>query len=363
MNTFGSILKVTLFGESHGPAIGAVVDGVPAGIRIDMDTIQKEMARRAPGQTAYTTQRKETDAPEILSGLKEGLTTGASVACIIRNTDTRPQDYPSAFRPGHADWPAYIKSGGFADLSGGGSYSGRLTAGLVFAGAIAKICLAEKGVEIYGRIKAIAGDADDIDLCVDLCWEDSLVREDLKRIAAKPFPAADDKEAKYLDYIALAKEDSDSVGGVVETICFGVPTGAGEPFFASVESRIAAMLFSIPAVKGVEFGKGFALTAIRGSVANDPLVLADGVIRASTNNNGGVLGGLANGMPIIVRAAIKPTSSVGLPQQTVDPATGAETILSLKGRHDPCIVPRAVPVVEAGTAVVLLDLLMEGGLF
>jgi len=359
MNTIGGFFKVTLFGESHGPAIGAVVDGVPAGTLIDMDAIQNEMDRRAPGRAAYATARKEPDIPEILGGVKDGLATGAPIACLIRNKDARPQDYRSAFRPGHADWTAFVKYGGLESRSGGGRFSGRLTAGLVFAGAIAKACLAEKGVEIYGRIKAVAGEHDDIDLCL----KDMEAYEELKRIAAKPFPAADEKEAVFLNAIAAAQKANDSVGGVIEAVCFGVPEGTGEPFFASVESNAAAMLFSIPAVKGVEFGRGFAIAAMRGSEANDPLIITEDGIATSMNNNGGVLGGIANGMPIIVRAAIKPTPSIAMPQQTVDPVTGAETTLSMEGRHDPCIAPRAAPVVEAGMAIVLLDLMMEGGLF
>jgi len=294
-----------------------------------------------------------------MSGVKDGVATGSPIACVMKNADARPQDYPSAFRPGHADWTAHVKYGGFADRSGGGRFSGRLTTGLVFAGAIAKALLAARGVEIYGRIKAVAGDTDGIDPCA----EGAPAREELKRIAGKAFPAADDMERVFLDSIASAKDAFDSVGGVVEAVCFGAPAGAGEPFFASVESRIAAMLFSIPAVKGVEFGGGFALSAMRGSEVNDPLFLSESGIATRTNNNGGVLGGLANGMPIIVRAAIKPTSSIGLPQHTVDPAIGAETVLKLEGRHDPCIAPRAVPVVEAGMAIALLDLMMEGGLY
>ena len=359
MNTFGNMFRVTIFGESHGPAIGAVVDGTPAGTRIDLEAIQREMNRRAPGRAALSTPRQEADVPEILSGMGEnGVATGAPITCVIRNHDARPQDYPSAFRPGHADWPAFVKYGGHADRRGGGRFSGRLTAGLVFAGAIAKTVLAARGIEVFGRIKSISNAYDNI----EMCGENAASREELRRIAAKIFPAADNKENDFLDHIAWAKEENDSVGGVVEAVCFGVPAGAGEPFFSSMESRIASMVFSIPAVKGVEFGRGFEITTMRGREANDPLVLTESTITTRTNNNGGVLGGIANGMPVIVRAAIKPTSSISVPQQTIDPATGAETTLILGGRHDPCIAPRAVPVVEAGVAIAVLDLIMEGGL-
>jgi len=359
MNTYGKSYRVTIFGESHGPAIGVVVDGVPAGSRIDPGMIQREMDRRAPGRAAAATQRKEKDVPEILSGVMNGAATGAPIACIIRNADANPQDLPSAFRPGHADWPAFVKYKGYSDRRGGGRFSGRLTAGLVFAGAIARSLLAARGVEIYGRIKSVASDAD----AIDPCLEGGAAREELKRIAAKPFPAADEKVDDFLDHIAWAKEENDSVGGVIEVVCFGVPAGTGEPFFDSVESCVSAMLFSIPAVKGVEFGKGFEISKMRGSDANDPLFMGKSGIATRTNNNGGILGGVANGMPVVIRAAIKPTSSIGVPQHTVDPAAGAEAMLTLGGRHDPCIAPRAVSVMEAGTAIVLLDLMMEGGLY
>jgi chorismate synthase len=371
MDSYGKLFKVTLFGESHGPAVGCVVDGVPAGTSINMTRIEADLARRAPGQGVWATPRAEADAPEILSGVLDGRATGAPIAVIFRNTNTRSGDYAEIpLRPGQADWTSLLKYGGHDDRRGGGRFSGRLTAGLVFAGAIAKQLLAEKGVTVYGRVQAVAGESDDIDLCRSFgdgagVGGISEAKETLRRIAEKSFPAADEKEAVFLEKIIAAKDAGDSVGGVVEAVCFGLPPGTGEPFFGSVESRVAAMLFSIPAVKGVEFGRGFAIAALRGSEANDPILPAGHgksfVSRA--NNNGGLLGGIANGMPVIVRVAIKPTASIALPQDTVDPKTGAAVKLELEGRHDPCIAPRAVPVVEAGLAIALIDLLIEGGLF
>ena len=362
MNTFGTNFRVTIFGESHGPAVGVVVDGVPAGLPLDMAGIERELARRAPGRSEYATSRREQDEPEILSGVKDGTATGAPIACFFRNSDTRSEDYPTALRPGHADWTALLKYGVHADLRGGGRFSGRLTAGLVFAGAIARQILSQDGVEIYARMKAIGGVSDAIDL-TELTETQSIWAEQLLEvIAQKDFPCADDVEEAFKETILLAREERDSVGGVIEAACFGVPAGTGEPFFDSVESRVAHLLFSVPAVKGVEFGAGFRFPELLGSEANDPLRLEDGKITSRTNRNGGVLGGIANGAPIIVRAAIKPTSSIGLPQQTVDLETLSETTLELTGRHDSCIVPRAVPVVEACLAIALLDLMREGGL-
>ncbi|MDR0875509.1 MAG: chorismate synthase [Clostridiales Family XIII bacterium] len=400
MDSYGKLFTVTLFGESHGPAVGCVVDGVPAGTRLDRERIEADLARRAPGQGVWATPRTEADVPEILSGVLDGRATGAPIAVIFRNTNTRSGDYAEIpLRPGQADWTSLLKYGGYDDRRGGGRFSGRLTAGLVFAGAIAKQLLAEKGVTVYGRVQSVAEEADSIDLCRGFGAGAGGIAGDaggisekaggcplqdegnskgvgrtrdlgeckalLRRIAEKPFPAADETEALFLEKIIAAKDAGDSVGGVVEAVCFGLPPGTGEPFFGSVESRVSAMLFSIPAVKGIEFGRGFAIAALRGSEANDPILPAGHgkSFVSTTNNNGGLLGGIANGMPVIVRAAIKPTASISLPQDTVDPKTGAAVKLELEGRHDPCIAPRAVPVVEAGLAIALIDLLIEGGLF
>jgi len=359
MNSYGEQFRVSVFGESHGAAIGVMIDGVPAGIRLDMQLIQSELERRAPGRSEFATPRKEDDVPEILSGVNDGVTEGSPIVCLFANRDTRSRDYPASFRPGHADLTAYQKYKGFADMRGGGHFSGRLTAGLVFAGAIAKQILKDKlGSEVFARMQSIGGTSGN-----PIIYD----RDTLSAIAGKDFPSADEDEDIFKAVIREAKEAKDSVGGAIEAVGLGLPAGLGEPFFGSVESHVAAMLFSIPAVKGVEFGAGFGITAMRGSEANDPIIIesVDGTENIITdgNNSGGILGGISNGMPIVVRVAIKPTASIGVPQRTVEPSGGmfTETELELTGRHDPCILPRAVPVIEAGIAIALLDLAMEGG--
>jgi chorismate synthase len=312
VNTFGEKFKLSIFGESHGSAIGVVIDGLPPGFSPDLDAVNNEMARRAPGQSKLSTPRAETDAVEILSGLFEGKTTGAPLCGIIRNADTRSEDYaPGLPRPGHADLTAYVKYKGFADYRGGGHFSGRLTAPLVFAGALAKQLLAGHGVTISARPLLIGG---------------------------KP-----PKEETILN----AKQDGDSVGGVVACVANGLPAGLGEPFFGSVESRLSALLFSIPAVKAVEFDDGFTLAGMRGSVAN--------------RTPFGILGGLSTGNALHFTVAVKPTPSIALEQDTVDLKTGLPAKITVKGRHDPCIIPRALPVIEAAAAVGLLDLWVIGG--
>jgi chorismate synthase len=359
MNNWGNILKLSIFGESHGQTIGIIIGGLPPGVLIDEARIEQEMRRRAPGTGSHTTARKESDRVHIVSGVNHGRSTGAPLCGLIENADQRASDYGKILRPGHADWTALMKYWGFAEMSGGGHFSGRLTAPIVFAGAVAKTILEENEIEIYARIKGIAGKSDAIDLTKKRVFSDGKEVEQLRAIAGKAFPASDKTEAQFKEIIAKAKADEDSVGGVIETIAFGVPGGLGEPFFDSVESRLSSLFFSIPAVKGVEFGKGFAISAMRGSEANDSLRVDDGMIYAATNNNGGVLGGIANGMPIIARVALKPTPSIGKPQLSVDPELMQEKVLKIKGRHDPCIVPRAVPVVESCMALGLLDLLFE----
>jgi chorismate synthase len=359
MDTWGNQFRITLFGESHGHAVGVVIDGLPPGLRIDEGFIAKQMARRAPGQGRYSTARLEADNPRIISGERGGITTGAPLCCLIENTNTRSGDYGTPLRPGHADWTAQLKYGGFAERAGGGHFSGRLTAPIVFAGALARQILSQKEIFVYGRIKQVGDLVDGIDLTDRLvlpgCPEEAL----LERIAEKPFPAEDEWEQAFKDRILAAKTEGDSVGGVVEAIAIGGMEGAGEPFFGSVESRLSSLLFSIPAVKGVEFGTGFRLACMQGSQANDPLRVQGGRIVSGTNRNGGILGGIANGMPIIVRAAFKPTASIVAEQDTVDPETMEDVRVGVRGRHDPCIVPRAVPVVEACMAIALLDLLLE----
>ena len=348
MNTWGHNLRLSIFGESHGRSIGITVDGLPPGEEIDTEQIRRDMLRRAPGRDALSTARAEKDEVEIISGIYNGRTTGFPVCGIISNGDARSGDYGTALRPGHADWTALIKYGGHADMRGGGHFSGRLTAPLVFVGSMARQTLARRGVFVGGRITQIGGIAD---------TSEPQSREEWQRLPE--FPVLDEFAAEQMKAAILAaKEEGDSVGGVVEAAAFGLPGGLGEPFFGGVESVVASLLFSVPAVKGVEFGAGFGLAAMRGSRANDSIFTENGRISARTNHSGGILGGITTGMPLIARAAFKPTPSIAKPQQTVDAASMENTELCVKGRHDPCIVPRAVPVVEAAVALGILDMLL-----
>lgn len=347
-NVWGENIKLSIFGESHGAAVGIVIDGLPPGEKIDMEILRKEMLRRAPGRNEVSTARKETDEVKIISGMLDGKTTGAPVCGIIENSDTRPNDYqPTILRPGHADWTAYLKYKGFADMRGGGHFSGRLTAPLVFAGGMAKQILARRGVYIGAHIIRIGTLEDKSSF--------ELTPEFFKSLAGKAFPVINDSVGEQMKSLILKqKECGDSVGGIVEAAVIGVPGGLGNPFFGSMESSIASMLFSVPAVKGIEFGDGFELAQMCGSEANDLLELND-KITAISNRNGGILGGITNGMPIIVRAVFKPTPSIAKEQKTVDVAAMKNTVTTVKGRHDPCIVQRAVPVVEAALALCILD--------
>lgn len=352
---WGNKIKLSIFGESHGEGIGIVIDGIEPGIKINMDNIEKDMERRAPGRNSLSTQRKEGDKPEILSGIFNGITTGAPISMIIRNTDKRSRDYSKikdVMRPGHADFPGYIRYNGFNDYRGGGHFSGRITAPLVFAGAVCKQILKEKGIIVAAHVKSIKNikDKSFIDSTLDLNYLNSLKGFELPLI---------DKsiEENMRKEILEAKEDMDSVGGTVECGVFGISAGVGNPFFDSVESTLAHLLFSVPAVKGVEFGRGFELTSMRGSEANDEIYYEGGVVKTKTNNNGGILGGITNGMPIIFTTAIKPTSSIGKKQNTINIGSKENTILKVEGRHDPCIVQRAIPVIEAVTAIAICELL------
>ena len=351
MNTWGNNIRLAIFGESHGPAVGIVIDGLPAGMSFDMENLSIFMARRRPGQNLFSSSRRESDQAEIISGLLDGRTTGAPLCCLIKNHDAHSEDYGPCLRPGHADWPAWLKFGGLADLRGGGHFSGRLTAPLVFAGGIAKQVLAERGIHVFGRIAAIGGIED----------KPQLSAEEFTGLAGAAFPVFDRKAAKQMQEAILAVQaEGDSLGGIGEVLALGVPAGLGEPFFGSAESLISSLLFSIPAVKGVEFGAGFALAAWHGSAANDPLFLENGEIRSKSNHNGGILGGLTTGMPLLVRAAIKPTPSISKEQHTVNPLAMKESTLNIVGRHDPCIVPRALPALEAALALCLLELCSNG---
>lgn len=353
---FGEKIKISVFGESHGEAIGCVIDGLPAGVKLDMEKIYADMSRRAPGKEKFATPRLEKDIPHILSGTLDNVTTGAPLAMIIENTNTKSSDYGNLLtvpRPSHSDYPAYVKYNGFNDIRGGGHFSGRLTAPIVFAGAVAKQILEEKGIRIGAHIAQIGG-------VFDRGFDGNNVSADLlKMLTSTNFSVIDDTaEEKMREEIEKARMAQDSIGGVIECAVIGVSAGVGGNMFSTVESKLASILFGVPAVKGVEFGKGFGFASMRSSAANDPYCVKDGEIAVKTNNNGGVLGGITTGAPIIFRAAIKPTPSISQPQQSVNLQTMEEETLVIKGRHDPCIVPRAVPVVEAAAALGILDLMM-----
>lgn len=349
---FGENIRVQIFGQSHGPAIGLVIDGLPAGFTPDFDEINAFMARRAPGNSPLSTPRKEADQFEVLSGMVEGRLCGAPFAAIIRNTSMRSGDYAAQKtipRPGHADFTAHVRYQGQEDSSGGGHFSGRLTAPLCLAGAICLQLLRREGVEIGAHILQI-GNAQDRRFSLH-APELAQVHTGLLPVLRKE--AAEEMEAEILS----AREDGDSIGGCIEAAICGYPAGIGEPMFGGVENRLSSMLFGIPGIRGVEFGDGFSCAGMRGSDHNDPFVFEDDRIRTTTNHHAGILGGTSSGMPIVFRVAIKPTPSIARPQQSVDFASKEPVTLQVRGRHDPCIVPRAVPVVEAAAAIALYDLL------
>ena len=324
-SVYGNYIKVSIFGQSHSAAIGVVLDGIPAGYAIDMEELQNFMNRRAPGQNQYTTSRKEADQPEFLAGLVGNVTCGAPICAIIRNTNTRSGDYENIRdipRPGHADYTAHVKYGGHEDVSGGGHFSGRLTAPLCIAGGIIKQILAKDGIEIDAEIREIGGNAFD------------------------PWAAID-----------AAKEAGDSVGGIIGCTIAGLPVGIGGPMFDGVENRVAQAVFSIPAVKGIEFGRGFDAARIRGSENNDEFYFDGDTVKTRTNNHGGILGGITSGMPVTFNVAIKPTPSISIEQDSISYSKGENAKLAVKGRHDPCIVSRAVPCVEAAAAIAIYDLI------
>ncbi len=349
---FGEKVKITIFGQSHSDAIGIVIDGLPAGKKLDMDKISSFMSRRAPGKNKFSTQRKEGDVPEILSGLVDGVTCGAPLCAVIRNGDTRSKDYENLRavpRPAHSDFTAFFKHNGFNDIRGGGNFSGRLTAPLCFAGAVCMQYLEDKGIKIGAHIEKIAGISD--------CRYDS-VNVDFKDVIEKEFPVlCDEKGKKMQDRIEQARLDGDSVGGVIECAVTGLPVGLGEPMFDGVENVISHAVFAIPAIKGIEFGSGFAGSDMTGSENNDSFTVTDGKITTETNNHGGILGGITSSMPVVFRVAVKPTPSIAKVQKSVNLLTREEENLVINGRHDPCIVPRAVPCVEAATAVAIMNLM------
>ena len=354
---FGNLLKISVFGQSHGKAIGVVVDGLPAGEAIDLEALNAFLARRKPGKSPLSTARKESDAPVFLSGLENGVTCGAPLCAVIENSDQHSSDYTELRdkpRPGHADYTAFVKWGGQADMRGGGHFSGRLTAPLCIAGGIARQILARRGVYVGAHLWSVGTER-------DTPFPLRPTRELFEAVAAKPFPVLDDHAGERMQALILeARQAQDSVGGVIECAAVGLPAGLGDPMFGGVENRLSAALFGIPAVKGVEFGDGFAAARAHGSENNDPFIMEGGRVAAETNHAGGILGGITSGMPIVLRTAMKPTPSIARPQRTVSLSAGADTELVIHGRHDPCIAHRAVPVVEAVTAAVLLDLLLEG---
>lgn len=355
-NTFGQHIKVTIFGESHGNGIGCIIDGLPAGISINWEALRKEMARRAPGNSNLATPRKEKDAFEVLSGYFNDHTTGTPLAMEIRNTSQHSSDYDilkDNMRPGHADYTGHVKYGGFNDYRGGGHFSGRITAPLTFAGAIAEQVLQAKGITIGSHVVRIGNHTD---RGFQPMGESAETLEALKQ---QKLPVLTESIGQQMEETILAaKQEGDSVGGIVECMAIGLPVGLGDPFFDSLESALSHMMFSIPAVKGIEFGDGFALATMKGSEANDPMAYKEGEPSVVTNHNGGILGGISNGNPLLFRVAIKPTASIGKEQHTINISTGQDTLLSIGGRHDPCIVPRAIPVIETATALVLLDALL-----
>lgn len=354
---WGRNIRLSIFGESHGSAIGINIDGLPAGVEIDLDKIEKHMERRAPGRSAFSTQRKEKDGVEILSGIYEGKTTGAPICGIIKNEDKKSKDYSKlkeVMRPGHSDYPAYIKYHGYNDARGGGHFSGRITAPIVFAGSIAREILAKKNIYIGAQIKSIK------DIEVEDLTE--LTNEVFEEISKKEMAILDDKKIiEIKERIEVARMNQDSLGGVIECYAIGVPAGIGEPFFDSLESTIAHLAFSIPAVKGIEFGRGFSMTEMLGSEANDEYYLDNDIVKTTSNNNGGILGGISNGMPISFRVAIKPTPSISKKQNTINVKKMENCDLVIEGRHDPCIVPRAVVVIESILALALLERLYDEG--
>lgn len=341
-------MRLSIFGESHGKGIGIVIDGLPPGFDVNMDEIKKQMARRAPGG-ALSTPRKEADYVEIYGGLFNGKTTGAPLCGMIKNEDTKSSDYVKNLpRPGTADLTAYIKYGGFNDYRGSGHFSGRLTAALTFAGSIARQFLEKDGIEIGAHIFQIGNYRDDFFSEIDSALLKSLMMMD--------FPLIDIKmEEKMKRAITDARNSGDSIGGIIECTAIGLPAGLGSPFFESIESNLSSLVFSIPGTKGIEFGKGFAMSAMKGSEANDEIFYDRGEILLHTNNSGGINGGITNGMPIIFRTAVRPTPSISKTQGTINMDTGENCQIEVVGRHDPCIVPRAIVVVESVLALCLME--------
>ena len=354
-STYGDKIKISVFGESHGNGIGVVIDGLPAGVKIDMDSVMTQMSRRAPGKDRTATPRKESDLPKVLSGMLGDTLTGAPLCAVIENTNTRSGDYGNLLscpRPGHSDYTAFVKYNGANDIRGGGHFSGRITAPIVFAGSICRQILAQKGIKIAAHINSIGNVCDEQFNPVGI--DDALI----DRLNVSSFALIDNSvEEKMRSVVEDARMSLDSVGGTIECAVIGIEAGIGEPMFDGVEGVIAKAVFGVPAIKGIEFGNGFELSKMRGSQSNDPFRYKDGKVVTETNNCGGILGGITNGMPIIFRAAVKPTPSIAQKQKSVDLQKKENTEFEVHGRHDPCIVPRAVPVIEAVTAIAIANLM------
>lgn len=356
---FNGNIKISIFGESHGEMIGAVIDNIPAGEKIDCEEIYIQMKRRAPGYGDTSTKRKEPDIPRIVSGILNGYTTGSPICVLIENNDIKSDDYNNILevvRPGHADYTAYVKYKGFNDIRGGGHFSGRLTAALTFCGAFCRQILSRRGIVIGAHIYSIY----DI---YDTPLEGNITDFLLKELSVKQFPLINDTiKSKMINKINEMKSAGNSIGGIIECAINNVPAGIGEPIFDGIENKIASLIFSIPGIKGIEFGAGFGSAKMTGKEHNDAFTINNGVISTVTNNHGGILGGISSGMPIVFRCAVKPTPSISLEQNTININTKKPVKLSVTGRHDPCIVPRAVPVVESVASIALLDLFMEANL-
>ncbi len=356
-SSFGNSMKVSIFGQSHAKAIGVTIDGFPTGFEIDYEELDKFMERRAPGRNAFSTARKEPDKPEFVTGVLGNVTCGVPVTALIFNKDQHSKDYENLKdvpRPGHADYTAQIKYKGFQDVAGGGHFSGRMMAPVCIAGGMSLQYLKKQGIEIAAHISSIGNINDDrIDMT-------DKVQSELSNVKDKEFPVINDAQGEKMQaLIAEVKSDLDSIGGTIECCITGLPAGIGGPMFDGIENRIAAAMFGVPAIKGIEFGNGFETATLRGSENNDSFCIKDNAVETKTNNHGGILGGISSGMPIVFRVAVKPTPSIAREQDSVRLSTMTEEKLEIKGRHDPCIVPRAVPCIEAVAALVIMDLLLE----
>lgn len=350
----GKKITLSIFGQSHSDSIGVEIEGIPSGIEINEEYIQRFMNRRAPSSSPFSTQRKESDRPVFECGVSGGKTTGETVRAVIYNEDRRSKDYSSLVntpRPGHADYTARVKYKGSEDFRGGGAFSGRMTAPLCIVGAIAKYLLSKKGITVGSHILSVS------DVCDDTFDSVNISAEELENVTSKSFGVLNDEKGReMLEKISSAREECDSLGGVIECAAVGVPAGFGGELFDGVESNIARLVFSVPAVKGFEIGSGFGAAKLKGSENNDPFRYSEkGEVETVTNNHGGILGGITSGMPIVIRVAIKPTPSIAKPQDTVDLEKKENTVIEIKGRHDSCIVPRALPVIESCLAIALLD--------